>query len=293
MERPDIRLKRISNYIEQMPSLSTTVTKVIEICENPASLPNDLGRVISLDPVLTGKVLKLINSAYYGLGNQVSSVTRAIILLGLNTVKNMALSTAVLDTLRDREKAGDLSPDDFWLHSLGVGITAKNLAAFKGVPVAGRDEYFVGGLLHDLGKIVINRLFREEYALVLARARKEKVLLKQVEMEALGLDHEIVGEMIVSKWKLNEAIVAAVRHHHRPEAAPDDNRFFVEVVRISDLFANLGRIGSAGNYFVDETCFEALRERLGITPEFLSGLDGIVAADTEKAKIFLQLGGKG
>ena len=88
---PEVRLRAIQDYISKMPSLSTTVTKVMEICNKPDTSPNDLNRVISLDPVLTGQVLKLVNSAYYSLPNQVTSLTRAIIMVGLNTVKNLGI----------------------------------------------------------------------------------------------------------------------------------------------------------------------------------------------------------
>ena len=160
---PEVRLRAIQNYISKMPSLSTTVTKVMEICNKPDTSPNDLNRVISLDPVLTGQVLKLVNSAYYSLPNQVTSLTRAIIMVGLNTVKNLALSAAVLQNLGSKESFQALSMEDFWTHSITVGVTAKRLAAAKRIPVAEREEYFVAGLLHDLGKIPLNNRFPGEY----------------------------------------------------------------------------------------------------------------------------------
>lgn len=122
--------RQLRDFIDRMPSLSTTVTKVMEVCNQPNTSPNDLNRVISLDPVLTGHVLKLINSAYYSLPNQVTTLTRAIIMLGLNTVKNLALSTAVLGTL-GKEKSECFSMDTFWTHSICTGVTAKAIAGEK------------------------------------------------------------------------------------------------------------------------------------------------------------------
>ena len=136
-----------------MPSLSTTVGKVLEICSRPDTAPNDLNKVISLDPVLTGQVLKLINSAYYSLMNKVTSLTRAIIMLGLNTVKNLALSTAIIRCVGQAKKSKSLPIKDFWAHSISVGVMAKLLAAEQGIPLVEREEYFVAGLLHDLGKV--------------------------------------------------------------------------------------------------------------------------------------------
>ena len=152
-------LRKVRNYISKMPSFSNTVTKVLEICNDPNTSPNDLNRIISLDPVLTGQVMKVINSAYYALPSKITSLTRAIIMLGLNTVKNLALSTAALKSLGGAESFQALSMEDFWVHSICTGVTAKSLAVIKGMPVAQREEYFVAGLLHDLGKIPLNNCF--------------------------------------------------------------------------------------------------------------------------------------
>lgn len=97
-------IKTIQRYIDKIPSLSTTVTKVLEVCNKADVSPNDLNKVISFDPVLTGNVLKLINSSYYSLPNHITSLTRAIIVLGINTVKNLSLTTAVLGTVKKIDK---------------------------------------------------------------------------------------------------------------------------------------------------------------------------------------------
>jgi hypothetical protein len=123
-------------HIEHMPSLSTTVKKVLGICNNPETPANDLNRVISLDPVLAGQVLRLINSAYYSLPKEITSLTRAIIMLGLNTVKNLALSTAALGSMGKKENFQALSADAFWFHAVSAGVTAKCLAVMKQVALA-------------------------------------------------------------------------------------------------------------------------------------------------------------
>ena len=108
---------QIQSYISRMPSLSTTVTKVLEICNNSDPSPNDLSRVISLDPVLTGQLLKVVNSAYYSLPNEITSSAQAIIMLGINTVRNLVLSTAILASLSGKDSFQGFSTDDFWAHS--------------------------------------------------------------------------------------------------------------------------------------------------------------------------------
>ena len=147
------QLKKIALYINKMPSLPTSVTKVVEICNNPNTSPADLNKVISIDPVLMGNVMKLINSAYYGLSQQVTSLVRAIIMLGINTVKNLALSTAIMGNLSSKQNFQALNMEGFWRHSLCVGVTAKLIAKHIKVDTKTLESYFIAGLLHDIGKL--------------------------------------------------------------------------------------------------------------------------------------------
>src|SRR5215510_2928264 len=125
--------KALKDYIKNMPSLPTSVTKVLEICNNPQTSPADLNHVISLDPVLVGRVLKLINSAYYGLGQPETNLAKAIIMLGINTVKNLALSTTVMSHISTKKEILGLDMEGFWRHSLCVGVSTKLLAKKRGI----------------------------------------------------------------------------------------------------------------------------------------------------------------
>ena len=285
----DQRVKQIQKYIERMPSLSTTVTKVLEICNKPNTSANDLNRVISLDPVLTGQVLKLINSAYYSLPNQINTLTRAIIMLGLNTVKNLALSTAVLGSMGRQDSFMTLNMDEFWTHSICVGVTAKALAAKKGVPLMLQEEFFVAGLLHDLGKIPLNNCFAEEYQQAMELANLEQGPLAKAEEMMLGFDHGMVGKMIAEKWQLSDVLVDLLRCHHQPEQASDKSRILVVIVALANLYANLFDIGSAGNKYPDMGQIEALLVSVGIKWSELSALHGVVESEINKAQVFLQV----
>src|SRR3974390_494760 len=144
-------LAAIQAYISKMPSLPITVSKILQIANDPKTSPADLNKLISLHPVLVGRVMKLINSAYYSLNNQVTSLVRAIIMLGINTVKNLALSTAVLGQLSAKNNLTAMNLDGFWRHSLCVGVTAKLIAIKRRKDPKQLEEYFVAGLLHDIG----------------------------------------------------------------------------------------------------------------------------------------------
>jgi len=284
--------KLIREFIDRMPSLPTTVTKVLEICNQPDTSPNDLNRVIYLDPVLTGQVLRLINSAYYSLPNQIGSLTRAIIMLGINTVKNLTLSTAVLGSMGRTDSFRALDMDQFWTHSLGVGVTAKSLAARRGIVRQQREEFFVAGLLHDLGKIPLNACFPEEYGRILELAAGKRVPLDRVEVAVLGLDHCRVGRMIGEKWQLSSGLVELLAgHHHIVEADREspagEKSALIGLVSLADSYVNLLGLGSAGNRYPDREALKILARTWGVNKQTLTELDSEVRQEIEKARIFL------
>lgn len=285
MDRRTNKLEKIRLFVDKMPSLSTTVSKVLEICSRPDTVPNDLNRVIALDPVLAGQVLKLINSAYYSLMNKVTSLTRAIIMLGLNTVKNLALSTAIIRSVSQAKKSRALPIRAFWAHSIAVGVMAKLLAAGRGLSLAEREEYFVAGLLHDLGKIPIG----DEYTEVLARVETAQNPLVTVEQQVLGLDHEEVGAMIATKWKLNAVLTDAICHHHAPELAAAAHRDLVATVALADFYVCLFDIGDAGNRYPDPSRLGSLLAQCQLAWDDLVDLAASVEAEIRKAEIFLQI----
>lgn len=277
--------KDIERFIQKMPSLSTTVGKVLEICSRTDASPNELNKVISLDPVLTGQVLKLINSAYYSLVTKITSLTRAITMLGMNTVKNMALSTAIIRTVAGAKKSKALPTSRFWAHTIGTGVSAKLLAATKDVPVLEREELFVAGLLHDLGKIP----FGDEYIEVLNIAQNEQVPLIEVERDIMGIDHQEVGLMIAEKWKLNEVITTCISRHHDVDGVDDHLTRQIAFVALGSVYTNILDIGYAGNSFPDEGEVLHLLDLLDITVEDFGTIGESVQEEIRKAEIFLQI----
>ncbi len=282
----------IVNYIDKMPSLSTTVTKVLEVCNRQDVSPNDLNKIISLDPVLAGNVLKLINSAYYALPNQITSLTRAIIILGINTVKNLALSTAVVGALKGHNNPY-LSMDKFWMHSICVGVAAKELAVLNKIPVSRREEYFLAGLLHDLGKIPMVHCFPEQYRQCLELCKTQILELHEAEQQIFGFNHSFYGEIIARKWKLNNAIISVMKYHHIPEKADEDHRLLISSVAIADLYANIFEIGSAGNGYYSRyhnvEQYKDMPELAALWPGLMQQFDA-VQESIDKASIFLQVG---
>jgi len=289
----DAPFENIERFISRMPSLSTTVMRVLEICNSPTTSPDDLNRVIALDPVLTGQVLKVVNSAYYGLRSKIVSLPRAIIMLGMNTIKNLVISTAVLNSFGTRVSFRALSMEKFWLHSVCAGVTAKQLAVIKAIPVTEREEYFVGGLLHDLGKIPLNSLFPSEYKKILNSLGAEGGSLYKAERESLGIDHMQVGGMIGDKWKLGGMISDCLYHHHDPGNAQEEHRQKVYIIALANMLSKLFEINSVGNLLPDRDAIEYLLTMNGFNDFELDELKKNVLEEIEKAQVFLQLTMKG
>ena len=141
-------IERITKHVDEMPGMSPTVARLTEITRDINCAPKDLINVIKLDPVLTGKVLKLINSAYFALPNKVISLNHAVIMLGVNTIKNLSLSTAVVDVIKGDSKSEYFNMDKIWEHSLATAVTAKNLAKAMNIDKKILEEFFICGLLH-------------------------------------------------------------------------------------------------------------------------------------------------
>jgi len=282
--------RRVRDYVGGMPSLPTTVSKVLEVCNNPKTSPIDLDRVIQLDPVLMGRVLKLINSAYYSLGSQVTSLVRAIIMLGVNTVKNLALSSAVLDRVSSKKDFRALNMDAFWRHSLCVGVTAKLIAKRRGIDSKGLEEYFAAGLLHDIGKIPLNNALADDYIRTMSLADMERISLVASERRVLGLDHCEAGEVVAQKWRLTGAIADTVRWHHDLEGYSGEFGDVLRTVAVADFYANREGIGFSGNRYPDKVSPDTFG-LLAMEKSMLEELDEPVNAEIEKAKVFLKLGG--
>jgi len=279
--------RALEGYIDKMPPLPTSVGKVLEICQKPNAQPADLNKVISLDPVLLARVMKLINSAYYGLNQEVTSLVRAIIMLGLNTVKNLALSTAVLGALGTQGKSSVLNLDGFWLHSLCVGVTAKFIAKLRNVPAADVETYFFCGLLHDIGKVPLNNRAPDDYLQALQASAEQRVSLYQAETMTLEFTHTDAGSLIIQAWQLSDDIQDVVAFHHRADY-DGPYKDLVQTVYVADYFANIVEIGFSGNRFPSPPPAEVYKS-LGLTWLQVEALEPQVRQEIERAKVFLKL----
>lgn len=287
------RSEIIQKHLEKMPSLSTTVTKVLTVCNSPSTSANDLNKVIALDPVLAGNVLQLINSVYYAMREPVTSLTKAIIMLGLNTIKNLALSTAILGGIDEKNFENAKLMDMFWTHSIFTGAAAKAIARKTKVLKANQEEYFVAGLLHDIGKIPMIRCFPKDYMKVISFSYEKNIPVNKVEKKGFGIDHTQTGKMIAEKWNLLGFLYETICYHHSPDSADEDNLKVVNMVALADYHARTLDDDQAENSVPDDPILKYLLEKNNVRYTTLIDLRQEILAEIENAKVFLKVTQKG
>lgn len=263
----------IDEFLKTIKDLPTIpmVADEINLNEKKKSLTaKGLSDIISRDPALTAKVLKLANSAYYGLAREVGTLDRAVTILGFDTIKSLALTISVFQVFRG---PGGKVPDlaGLWYHSLAVALAARHLAGSTPEGKANRslvERAFVGGVLHDIGKIAIARNLPEEMAGILARAGREKRPQSAIEKEVLGFAHQEIGAALADSWNFPEEYLAVIRLHHGPVAAIESvggqgERILVLSVCLANKIAKALRLGESTDPAVEKVVPADLRT-LGI-----------------------------
>lgn len=281
-------LNSLLRDMENMPSLPITVTKVMEVTKDHTVSPHQLNKIISLDPVLTAKVLQLVNSAYYSLPTKVTSIVKAIILLGVNTIRNLALTSAIVPIVGDGKHGRwkVLKAEEYWKHCIGTGVTAKLIGKNSQVEPEKLETYFISGLLHDIGKVVLEHNIPEKYHQVIERCQNEKCNLVEVEEEILGLNHCIVGKHLVEKWKLSTDLEQVIEFHHNPEQCDEEYKHLVYSVATANVYCDgneIGTSGNASNFSIDENILSYLK----ITEEDLNQWKPKIFEEIERAYIFI------
>jgi putative nucleotidyltransferase with HDIG domain len=208
-----INQDHLISMVDKIPTFKQSVYKILALTSSPDCSAKELVHVIEHDPILTIKVLKLVNSAYFGLTREVTSVNHAVVYVGMNTIKNVAISVATTGALPKSNEAG-LNMNEFWAHSLAVGVIAKLLSENKGIKPTEQTNYFVSGLLHDIGKVVFAYFIPEEYQKVLEKTKQEGIPLHLAEQQILGFDHSKIGAMVAEKWQLPAELIHSIKSHH-------------------------------------------------------------------------------
>lgn len=234
--------KRLNNAVESMPAFPKSVQRILELTRDINCRPKDLVGVIEKDPVITIKVLKIINSAYYGLPNKITSINQSAVYLGVNTLKNLALSFSTIGILPKKNEASfDIQ------HYLVSSLVTANLVRTIGAKYAPGEvdptDCYIAGLLHDFGKVVFAQCMPEEFNKALALSASDDLPLHKAEEKVIGADHTLVGAMLAKRWQFPDALVDCIAGHHGPKYATP----LAECLLVADLIAERLGYDSNGN----------------------------------------------
>jgi len=197
----------IDEALANLPPLSPGVMKIVQLANDLSAAPRDLMNSIKLDPSLTVKILNLVNSVYFSLPQKITSLNRALILLGFNTIKNIALSSAIVDAVGKNKAV-----EPFWRHLLAVGVTSKMIAECSGQPRQVLEEYFISGLLHDIGDMMLMRFVPESVRAACDLTEKKQISFQEACQTIMQTDGPAIGARVIVQWKLPEIFNQIVGH---------------------------------------------------------------------------------
>nr|MBN2278527.1 HDOD domain-containing protein [candidate division Zixibacteria bacterium] len=237
----------IISGISEIGSLPQTLAAVLEIINNPAAGADQIADVISKDVSLTARVLKMVNSAQYSRRRKVSRVTEAVVVMGLNSIKMLTLSSSVFSMMPDNEFSGRCDIKRIWRHLIEVAAGARSIAREINYPEP--EEAFVAGILHDMGIIIMLLYFRDRYLDLIDRAAAEKTPLWKIEQQTLGFTHGDLGAEMIDTWKLPVRLSHAARGHHQV----DESGLEPEATRLNNMVALADRLtlGPFNDYYPD------------------------------------------
>lgn len=262
-----------------LPPLPQVASQVLRVSADPDATAEDLRKVISMDQALTSQILKISNSAMFGMMREVTTLTQAIMTLGFSTIKSVVIASSAKN-LYHRGAVG-LQERLIWEHALVTAMASRAFA--KSLRFARIEEAFIGGLLHDIGKSVMGVKFPERYSVLLRTVYNEQGTCLQLELDTFGFDHAMVGEALVSQWNLAASLQAAVRWHHDPTQAADDNQGLTSIVALANHMALEEKVGIGDPKHLESASQQAM-EILQVTPEALEGIKEGVRSAIEQDK---------
>ncbi|WP_207265052.1 HDOD domain-containing protein [Desulfovibrio sp. Huiquan2017] len=272
--------------VERMPAFPQSVRQVLALSGDVNCSQKDLVEVIKKDPVFTLKILRLVNSPYFGLSREITSINHASVYLGLNTLKNAALSLAAVGAI-PREASARMDMGAFWLHSLAVAACASMLGRRLGVSRDDAANYFAAGLLHDIGKVVFALYMPAGFEAALRESAESDVSLHQCEREIIGATHADIGGLLAEKWRLPGELGEAVASHHSMDRGGDF--MLCDCLFAANQISKKLAFGSAGNFEV-EPLPSGVANRFGMALDELAADLHTLGEEVENARIFIKLG---
>ncbi|MBA2849098.1 HDOD domain-containing protein [Thermosulfuriphilus ammonigenes] len=258
MEEKKIQIKKRLKNLQSLPTLPTIITKLTKMVADEKTTAVQLGAVIEKDQVLTSKLLKMVNSAFFGFPKRISTVANAIVLLGFNVIKTLIITSSIFETMQSEDVG-------LWEHSLGCAAAAGIMA--RRLEIKDPEEVSTAALIHDLGKVVLRTEFPEDYEKIATLVKEKGLYFWQAEQAILGVDHATIGGWLTRQWNLPDRLVEPIDCHHHPSEAkhfPD----VAAVVHFADILIKGLGYGFSGDPFVPPLNPQAWKE-LGFRREDL------------------------
>ena len=281
-----LTLKDVSRRIDALPTLPEIATFVLNLLEDPNTSSQDVTNVIIRDSSLSGQILKLVNSAYFGLPQKVSDLNRAIALLGFGRIKNLVLSLSILRIFKTLSKKQREDFTKFWQHSAVTAGLMKRLALRMGRSEP--EQAFVTGLLHDVGKIILLGYATKEYTAIVKLAQERTASFAAVEGEILATTHAEVGAWLAKAWNLSRDSIEAIATHH--QASAYQNEVLPATLYFANFAARSKGVGCAGS-FEPHQFDEKAWEVLGLPQEDYFEMMAAVDSERSIADMILQVSG--
>jgi putative nucleotidyltransferase with HDIG domain len=239
-----MKLLFLNEKVRELGTLPSSYVRISKLVENPRCSANEIGKEISHDQVIATKVLKIANSAFYGFPSRIESIPRAVSIIGFNGIRELILATSVIDVFLKQVDGSLFNRQEFWKHSLGCAIAAKVTGKFLGK--LEMEELFTAGLLHDIGKVVIDQYLTESFLEILAlTCENGQISMAEAEKKVLGYTHSDVGTLVGNKWGLPHVLIESISCHHRLPAKMEYPRQ-TAVIHIANSIAKAIKLGNSG-----------------------------------------------
>jgi len=281
--KPD-HIEKIVDSIDRLPTLPVIYTRLSDLLAQSDSTVKTIVDVISEDPTIAAKILKIVNSAFYGFPKKIGNLQRAVVILGLNEIKSMVLATSILKTFTQLDSDYGFDMKSFWEHSVGCAVSAKIVAEAAYVKNPG--DVFTGGLLHDIGKLIHALYLPQEFSRVITDVEHTGIPMIESEQKILGFTHTHTGRILGEKWQFPEETVNMVAQHHMEGDSPNLSKE-VAAVHLGNTLCIAFGLGSAGEKVVP-TINQKAWEILGLQLSDLESISGRIHNSFRGASVILE-----
>ncbi len=243
----DLKIK-IQETIDFLPPIPAVMAELLVALNDKDIELEALSHIISKDPLMSMNVLKISNSAFYRLPNKVETVDRAVTLLGIKEITGICIACGTYQALKPSKNVETFDLHDFWRHSVTTGVVARRLSEELGI-LDHNVLYFLG-LLHDVGKVILDRVAHETYKVVIQETLQENITIREVEKRLIGESHDVVGAWLMEKWRLPITFVDVAKYHHSVNETPEDNRAATAIISFADRLSWIHYAGLESNFDV-------------------------------------------